>query len=82
MRDIPCCMENLRTYIGAHPGRTNAEWAALLGVSRPHLHALLNGDRQPGMEVAQRIAAATSGAVPITSWSNIAALADAIRGAG
>ena len=72
-------MEKLAHHISANPGRTCGEWAEALGVSRPYLYALLSGDRQPSLSVAQRIAAATDGAVPITSWGNLAALAAAIE---
>jgi plasmid maintenance system antidote protein VapI len=73
-------MEQLAQHISANPGMTYREWADVFGVSRPHLHALINGERQPSLPVAQRIAAATGGAVPITAWPNFAALAAAIHG--
>lgn len=74
-------MEQLAQYIASRPGRTNAEWADALGVSRPYLHELLNGRRQPSLATAQRIAAATGGAVSITTWPNLAAVIAAARGA-
>jgi len=74
-------MEHLAQHITAYPGRTYGEWAEIFGVSRPHLHALLNGERQPSLSVAQRIAAATEGQVPVTAWPNLAALAKAFSGA-
>jgi plasmid maintenance system antidote protein VapI len=73
-------MEQLANHIAAHPGRTNSEWADMFGVSRPHLHALLNGDRQPSLPVAQRIADATGNNVPVTAWANLAALIAAVQG--
>jgi plasmid maintenance system antidote protein VapI len=74
-------MEQLAQHIAANPGRTNAEWAGLFGISRPHLHALLNDERQPSLHVAQRIADVTGGQVPVTAWPNIAALIEAAKGA-
>ena len=81
MCDIPR-MEQLNTHINAHPGRTKGEWAEMFGVSRPHLHALMEGQRQPSLPVAQRIQAATRGEVPITAWPNLAALVQAAAQAG
>lgn len=56
------------------------EWADLFGISRPHLIALLEGTRAPGLAVAQRIHTKTNGAVPITAWPNLAAIVDAAKG--
>ena len=67
-------MDQLKQYIANRPGRTNGEWAEILGVSRPYLHGLLKGERQPSLATAHRIALATDGDVPITSWPNIAAI--------
>ena len=72
-------MDQLAKHIAADPDRTYAEWAVTFGISRPHLHALLNGDRQPSLDVAQRIADATG--VPVTAWPRLAALAKAMKGA-
>lgn len=74
-------METLKTYIKSQPSRTMAEVADDLGVSRPFLYGLLDGSRQPSLDVAQRIDAATGGQVPITSWPRIRAIVEATRGA-
>lgn len=74
-------METLNAYIKAEPSRTMSEWAEELGVSRPFLYGLLDGKRQPSLEVAKRIDAATNGKVPLASWPNIRAVLDAARGA-
>ncbi len=84
MTDVSQCvtfrgMEQLAKHIGAFPGRTYGEWAEIFGVSRPHLHALLSGDRQPSLSVAQRIATATDGRVPLTAWPNLAAVVNAAK---
>lgn len=72
-------MSNLHSHIKANPGKTHAEWAECFGISRPYLYALVDGSRQPSLDVAKRIAAATDGSVPITSWPNIAKIADELR---
>lgn len=71
-------MEQLAQHIAANPGRTNAEWAGLFGISRPHLHALLTGERQPSPHVALRIQDVTG--IPMTAWPNVAALAKVMHG--
>jgi len=72
-------MEALKTYIKSKPSKTMAEWANDLGVSRPFLYGLLDGNRQPSIKVAKRINAATDGMVPITAWPNIRAVLDAAK---
>jgi plasmid maintenance system antidote protein VapI len=66
-------MEQLAQHIEANPGRTYAEWAGMFGISRPHLHALLSGERKPSPHVALRIQDVTG--IPMTAWPNVAALA-------
>lgn len=73
-------MSTLPEYIKTQPDRPMREWADQFGISRPHLIALIDGTRAPSLSVAQRIAAQTGGAVPITAWPNIAALAQAVNG--
>jgi DNA-binding transcriptional regulator YdaS (Cro superfamily) len=70
-------MATLSEHIQARPGLTNGQWAQLLGVSRPYLHGLLSGDRQPSLETAIEIERATDGGVPILSWPNLAAVVEA-----
>jgi hypothetical protein len=74
-------MSTLTEYIKSQPDRPMREWADMFGISRPHLLAMLDGTRAPSLAVAQRIEAQTRGAVPITTWPNIAALVRAVRGA-
>lgn len=54
------------------------EWAGLFGISRPHLIALVSGERMPSIEVARRIERATDGAVSVAEWPNIKAMMDAL----
>lgn len=75
-----CRMEQLAQHIAQRPGRTFGEWAEIFGISRPYLHGLLNGERQPSLATAQRIAAATSGDVAITAWPTLAAIVAAAQG--
>lgn len=49
-------------------GRTRAQWADELGVSRSFMSDLLNGNRRPSLELAVRIERATGGRVPAISW--------------
>lgn len=56
------------------------EWAERFGISRPHLIALLEGQRMPSPAVARRIAAGTDGAVPVETWPNIAAMIRELNG--
>jgi transcriptional regulator with XRE-family HTH domain len=74
-------MSTLSDFIKSQPQRSLADWAEDFGISRPHLHSLMNGDRNPSVVVAQRIASATGGAVPINHWPNISQLIEAARGA-
>jgi transcriptional regulator with XRE-family HTH domain len=56
-------MHTLTHHIKTQPEKSLATWATGFGISRPYLHALLAGSRNPSLEVAKRIAAATRGAV-------------------
>lgn len=67
-------MSTLSDYIKSQPDLPMREWADRFGISRPHLIALLEGQRMPSPSVARRIADATGGAVPISAWPNIAAM--------
>lgn len=49
-------------------GETRTAWAKRLGVSKSYLSDILNGNRQPGLNLAARIERETDGAVPATSW--------------
>lgn len=74
-------MSNLSEYIKSQPQKARSAWADDFGISRPYLYALLDGTRLPSIDVAKRIEVATGGAVPVTAWSNIAAVVDAAKGA-
>lgn len=74
-------MKTLSAYVETLDKPSKAAVAEHLGVSRPYLYGLLDGTRQPSLEVAQRIARATDGAVPITAWPNIAAILEAAKAA-
>lgn len=52
--------------------------AVKVGVSPSYISDLLSGRRVPSLDVAMRISAATNGAVPLRSWPNLAAIAEAI----
>lgn len=75
-------MSILNEYIKGQPEKSRSEWAEEFGISRPHLHCLLDGSRLPSLEVASRIASATRGAVPISSWPNMAAVLAAAKQEG
>lgn len=70
-------MSELSTHLKTVPDKPLGEWAKEFGISRPYLHALLNGQRHPSIDVAKRIAAATDGKIPVTAWPNIRAVVDA-----
>jgi plasmid maintenance system antidote protein VapI len=74
-------MDTLASYIKSQPRKTMAEWATDFGISRPHLHSLLTGGRNPSPDVAIKIAAVTGGQVPVAAWPNLSRVADAVRGA-
>ena len=77
--DIIGDMSTLSEYIKAQPEKTKTHWAECFGISRPHLYSLMDGTRQPSIDVAQRIAKATGGKVPVTAWPNIAAIVAAAK---
>ena len=72
-------MSTLSEYIKREPDKKPMEWAATFGISRPYFYDLVGGNRYPSIAVANRIAAATGGEVPVTVWPNIAAVLDAAR---
>lgn len=72
-------MSSLQEYIKSNPARPMRAWADDFGVSRPFLYGLLDGTRNPSLQAARRIEAATGGNVPITEWPNIRAMLDAAR---
>jgi hypothetical protein len=72
-------MSTLSDYIKSEPDRPMREWAEMFGISRPYLIALADGTRTPSLAVAQRIAEQTRGAVPLSSWPTLAAVARAFN---
>lgn len=75
-------MSSLEQHIKTQPQRPMREWADQFGISRPHLIALVAGDRMPSVEVARRIERETEGAVPMKSWPNINAMFEALTKRG
>ena len=73
-------MNTLSEYIKREPDKKPMEWASTFGISRPYFYDLVRGTRYPSIAVANRIAAATRGEVPITVWPNISAMLSALRG--
>lgn len=69
-------MEHLRAYMLKHGPKTNGEWAAFFGISRPHLVGILNNTAQPSKKLMERIAVVTDGEVPVMAW-----FAPEVRGA-
>lgn len=74
-------MSTLSQHIKGQPHKSLGLWARDFGISRPYLYALIDGSRNPSLEVAQRIATATCGEVPLESWPNLSAIIDAAGGA-
>ena len=58
-------------------GRNASAFAREIGISQPYLVQIAAGERTPSLEVAQRIATATDGAVNVRSWPKLARLLDA-----
>jgi DNA-binding XRE family transcriptional regulator len=63
-------MNKLKTYLAATKMRQSA-LAEVLEISRGHMSDLVNGAKQPGLELAFQIERATNGAVPAMSWVSI-----------
>lgn len=55
-------------HIITNSGQTRTSWAVLLGISRSHLSEILNGNRQPSLDLAAKIERLTEGAVMAASW--------------
>lgn len=49
-------------------GLNRAAWADRLGISRPYLSDLLNGNKTPSLQLAFKIEQATGGKVPASAW--------------
>lgn len=73
-------MSTLSEYIKTQPDRPMREWADQFGISRPHLIALMAGERAPSIKVARQIEQVSGGKVPVTVWPNIRAVFDAANG--
>ncbi|KHQ50357.1 MULTISPECIES: helix-turn-helix domain-containing protein [Mameliella] len=57
----------LKTVID-ESGESQKVWAERLGVSGAYMSLLVNGKKQPSLELAVRIDRVTGGKVPATSW--------------
>lgn len=60
-------MSELQTYL-ITIGARQQDFADAISISRPYLSLLLSGQKRPSLDLALRIADATGGAVPVTSW--------------
>ena len=60
-------MDNLSQFLKTKSIRQQ-EFADAISISRPYLSLLLSGQKRPSLDLALRIADATGGAVPVTSW--------------
>lgn len=68
----------LAEYIEAHEqGRTQAEIAADIGISRSYLAEILSGAKLPGRDAIGKIERATRGLVPAAVWFTPASSEDA-----
>jgi len=67
-------MNQLDAYLRQGRGRAR-RIAVDVGVSEPYVSDLRHGKRQPSPAVAQKIEAATGGAVPVSAWPNLSASA-------
>jgi len=61
-------MTRLQEYANAFEGNQR-DLAATFGISQPYLSLLLAGKKRPSLELAFRIDRATSGSVPVGSWT-------------
>lgn len=52
----------------ANTGMRQVVLARMIGISQGHMSDILAGRRTPGLALAGRIAAATGGKVPVSSW--------------
>jgi transcriptional regulator with XRE-family HTH domain len=66
-------MQKLREYL---KGRNKGEFAKVIGIHPGSLSRILGGEYRPGYKLAEKIEAATDGAVPIQSWKREAADTD------
>lgn len=73
-------MMELKTYLTS-TGTSQAAFAERVGISASFLSEILNGPKEPGPEMAQKIEAATNGAVPMSAWPRLAKLIAMTRGA-
>ena len=66
-------MMTLKTYL-ADTGTSQRAFAEKVGLSPSFVNEMLQGTKEPGLDTAQRIAAATDGAVALSSWPRLAAV--------
>lgn len=72
-------MMDLRTYLTS-TGTSQSAFAERVGISASFLSEILSGPKEPGAEMAQKIEAATDGAVPMAAWPRLARLIAITRG--
>lgn len=60
-------MEKLKAYLASGQIK-KSEFARKVGITPSALSDLLSGRRTPGLATAGRIAAASRGKVPVSSW--------------
>lgn len=73
-------MMDLKTYL-ATTGTSQRAFAERAGISPSFLNEVLKETKEPGLEMAQKIASATEGAVSLAAWPKLAAIIAAARGA-
>lgn len=69
---------NLDTYLKSTRTSQRA-FAEKVGLSASFVNEMLQGTKEPGLDTAQKIAAATDGAVPLSAWPRLAAVIAAAR---
>lgn len=72
-------MMDLNTYL-ATTGTSQRAFAEKVGISPSFLSEILNGPKEPGLDTAQKIEAATGGAVKPNAWPRLAKLFAAAKG--
>jgi transcriptional regulator with XRE-family HTH domain len=81
-QNAPCeqgGMEQLKSYLDK-TGATLREFGRDARISASFLSEITSGLKNPSLPVALRIQAATNGAVPLSAWPNLKAVADAVNG--
>lgn len=66
-------MMDLKTYL-AETGTSQRAFAERVGLSASFVNEMLQGTKEPRLDTAQKIAAATDGAVALSAWPRLAAI--------